>query len=593
MEWPLPAHPLLLNNNLIRMKHYYLAPCAWLLFTLSGFAQENSASAIVLTAQNWFAGTPTYTAGTLGSSASGLAVCNGVSEDDDVWYRFTATTQAAKIIVQNPAFDAVVQLFSNTMTTVACLNGAVANVTETMKVSGLIPGDAYFIRVHGLNNGSGSGTFNIAVQFYPTVQVQNSWSPYPNPDSDMTGYKINENTKRTTFSVSENALIQASHWRFVDTSNNQVHTKLVPGTSSLINLDVVGGLCFGKTYDVSVEIQVDNFWCGYNVVKQVITEAEPTTTLLPGFSGQYYPIDGNIKAVYVGNGQLLEWEFTTDQGTTVLYHQTSGLTGSFCYFNEIDCIRYNKIYSVRVRASLCSSAFGPWSPYYFVIVLPLPYTNVEPEHCNETLPDGATITCDFINVANQYAWQFAPIEPGDDDMIPIGPATVVYTPWTSCYLLPLGLTLDQSYRVGVKAFLGVGNIDGCSDPQEGDYGQFCPIHLVDFLLFSPGEEYLMPESEEETGVLALSDEKTVTMSRHAGQVFMTLKAGAIADPAMTTVRLYDLGGRVVFTHRCYLTPDIDLLQLPLGTDLPGGIYLTEMLTDSGLRLTDKIFLGSN
>ncbi|MBL7942515.1 MAG: hypothetical protein JNM00_07100 [Flavobacteriales bacterium] len=572
------------------MGKIYAAVFTLLILPLLAIAQENSGTAVTLTPQNWFAGAPTYTGGTLGASTSGIAVCSGVSEDDDTWYKFVSTTQAAKIIVQNPGFDAVVQLFTNSLGSVNCLNAAAGNLTETMKVNGLTPGQNYFIRIHGLNGASGTGAFQVAVQYYPTVQVQNSWSPNPNPDGGLVGYKINENTKRTTFSVAENALIQSTRWQFDDISNTDLFTKIVTGTSSLLNLNDVGGLCFGKTYDVSVEIQVDNFWCGYNVVKQVTTEAVPTTTLLPGYSGQYYPIDGDIKAVFVGDGQVLEWELSTDEGSTILYHQTTGFTGSYCYFDEVECIRYNKIYSVRVRASLCGSPFGPWSPYYYVILLPLPYTNVEPEHCNQTLPDGATITCDFIDVANQYAWQFAPIETGDPEMVPIGPATVVYTPWTSCYLLPLGLPLDQTYRVGVKPFLGIGNNDGCDDPQEGDYGQFCPIHLVDFILFNPEDDYNMALNDGSTSWQTFeSEEKMLTVNMKPGHTVLTMKTGANAEQTPAVARLYDMQGRCVFDYTCFLTPEVSYLQLPIDPSISSGIYIVELQTGSGIQWTDKIF----
>ena len=63
-------------------------------------AQEDPASAIAISLQDYLQITYdgvacTSTAGTLGAGDSGEATCIGVSTDD-VWYSFTATTQAVK-----------------------------------------------------------------------------------------------------------------------------------------------------------------------------------------------------------------------------------------------------------------------------------------------------------------------------------------------------------------------------------------------------------------------------------------------------------------------------------------------------------------
>ncbi|MDZ4824014.1 MAG: T9SS type A sorting domain-containing protein [Flavobacteriales bacterium] len=570
------------------MKKCFLFASILSLISFTIIAQDNPATAPLVVQQNWLAGA-SFTAGTLGATTSGYAVCSGTSEDDDTWYRFVATTQGAKITIQNPVFDAMIQLFDNSYNPLACENSQAGNVTEVMKLNTLIVGATYYVRVHSLNGAGGAGTFQRAFQYYPTSQVNNAWSPYPQSDDTFPGYKIAQTTRRIAFTAAENLLIQSTRWKFIDTSNGDVFTQVVTGSTTLVTLDDVGGLCFGKTYDTYAEIQVDNFYCGYNVVKTIMTEAEPNTTMIAGYNGGFYPIDGQVKATFVGDGQDLEWELTTDQGQTVLYY-IGAYNSSWLFLQEIPCIRFNKIYSIRIRASLCNSPMGPWSPYYYIIILPLPYTNVDPEYCNETLADGVTITCDFIDVANQYGWQFAPIELGDPTMTPIGPSLVTYTTWTSLYLGPLYLDLDVTYRVGVKPFLGTFIPDGCNDPQEGDYGQFCPITIVDFVQFAPDDDQQMPELNDAKGDTDFSDERSFSVfTVSPSEKVLTLKVAKEYTGENGRVKIFDLSGNVVWEYAILHLNQADIVQLPFPADLATGIYIISLSTESS-NVSEKIFV---
>jgi len=59
-----------------------------------------------------------------------------------------------------------------------------------------------------------------------------------------------------------------------------------------------------QTYDVYAQVQVDGYWCGYNVARQIFTEAEPTTELEPAYPGMSYNLDGEIKARFVGQNKI-------------------------------------------------------------------------------------------------------------------------------------------------------------------------------------------------------------------------------------------------------------------------------------------------
>ena len=544
-------------------------------------AQENSASAPLLVAQDWFPPATVFSSGNLGTSGSGVAVCTGV-DADDVWYRFVATTQAAKITIQNPVFDAVIQLLDNALNPVACENSNVGNATEILRYNALTVGAQYYFRVHSFNGIPGAGTFQYAVEYYPLAEVRSGWYPIFNPDDAVPGYKVFQTVNRSNYGAANNALIQATRWLFTDTNTGEQCSADVNGVNAQINLNVPGCICYDKFYDVQVQVKVENYWCGYATVRMIDMENYPTTSLEPLYAGQYYNMDEDLKAIFVGNDQLLEWELVTDNGQTVLDYTN---TSSYLYFNEVPCVRYNKVYNVRIRCSYCGGPFGPWSPYNYVIMNPLPYTNVKPQFCNTWQYAGATLLCDFVDVADQYAWQFAPIEMGDPTMTPIGPAIVVYSDFTNLFLLTIGLQLGTTYRVGVKPF--VGYEDTCDDVQEGDYGYFCPVSIIDPAnppLAGPGENYPLADEPE---IISSEKNDAVVFSLNSGTKIMSFRT---AGDALGTgvLRLFDLSGREVFTQQYYMLEQADLLQVTL-PDLAPGTYIVALESEGGVQ-SDKIFL---
>lgn len=94
----------------------------------------------------------TPTAGTVaGATASTpTTVCDGTA-NDDVWYRFVATSANTKITVDGSAnFDAVFEVFSGTcgaLTSVACQDSSLNDGIETIQFANLVVGQTYYIRV--------------------------------------------------------------------------------------------------------------------------------------------------------------------------------------------------------------------------------------------------------------------------------------------------------------------------------------------------------------------------------------------------------------------------------------------------------------
>ncbi|WP_306640414.1 T9SS type A sorting domain-containing protein [Sanyastnella coralliicola] len=526
-------------------------------------AQEDPGTAVAITLsdfmQNTYDGLACSTAGSLGASGSGEAVCSG-TDDDDVWYAFTATTQAIKITGTTSNFDMVIEVLDNGLNSVACQNTNGANSGETLYANTLIAGNDYYLRIHSAN-GAGAGSFNICTEYLPASEVRAGWFPTFTPDVGLPGYRINQTINRITYTP-YNSLVEGSRWLFIDVDSGDQFLAEVNGSNGIINLNAVGGLCFDRTYDVYVQVQVDGYWCGYNQVRQIYTEASPTTELEPGYAGLNYDMTENVKARYVGDGQNIEWRLTTDGGSTVLTHIGASST-SFCYFDLIECIRYNKIYVIEARAEYCG-VWGPWSDPEFIIINPLPYVNVRPEYCNTTQYPGATLQCEFLEVVDQYAWQIAPIEENDPTMTPIGPAIVTYSVnTTSLYLLPLGIP-DGFYRVGVKPMLGTQ--DACDDPQEGDYGFFCQIEIGDPSGIAPDYEEMSPIQ------LDFFSNSLSVYPNPIDEGIATLAVGGLNLEGSGTIDIYDLSGRVVFTQPVVMLEQASALQFDVPSDLQPGTY---------------------
>ena len=121
----------------------------FLFYSILSNAQSNfctSATTIVVTANC----TSPLSGSTVGATQS-LSGCSG-NADDDVWYKFVATTTAHVLTVSSSAsFDAVVELFSGTcatLSTLSCKNQTGNAGTEIIFASGLTIGNTYFIRVY-------------------------------------------------------------------------------------------------------------------------------------------------------------------------------------------------------------------------------------------------------------------------------------------------------------------------------------------------------------------------------------------------------------------------------------------------------------
>jgi hypothetical protein len=98
------------------------------------------------------------------------AVCAGNTPGYDVWFKFYPLASTASIIASpTSGFNIAIQAFSNPGTTCAglvqigCVNATGNNQTETLPLTGLVPGTLYYFRIYGASTGASTrnGTYNF------------------------------------------------------------------------------------------------------------------------------------------------------------------------------------------------------------------------------------------------------------------------------------------------------------------------------------------------------------------------------------------------------------------------------------------------
>ena len=111
----------------------------------------------------------TVTNGTTVINGTGLPSCTGTS-DDELWYKFTATSSAHKIKVTpsatNGINDVVLEVLSGNcgaLNNLYCVNNTSGSAPEEILLTNLIVGSTYFVRVYSYAAFEDAGDFDICV----------------------------------------------------------------------------------------------------------------------------------------------------------------------------------------------------------------------------------------------------------------------------------------------------------------------------------------------------------------------------------------------------------------------------------------------
>jgi len=115
------------------------------------------------------------TNGSVAYASESLPACTG-NANDDVWYKFVATTTGAAITVNSSyEFDPVLQLYSGNcavLNPINCINNNASGESELASINTLNVGQTYYLRIHDFNDYvPNSMTFSICVQQFSQCDI--------------------------------------------------------------------------------------------------------------------------------------------------------------------------------------------------------------------------------------------------------------------------------------------------------------------------------------------------------------------------------------------------------------------------------------
>lgn len=209
---------------------------------------------------------------TIGATQS-FSGCSG-SAEDDVWYKFVATSTSHNVTVSpGTLYDAVLQVYSGncgSLSSLICRDVTINYSPEIAALTGLTIGNTYYVRVYGYFNGYG-GTFNICV----TTPV--------NPCSSITAIttcgQINNQT------IPNGSGIQSSSFCGVSTPGIEYIYSFTPPMSGTFEIEQISaGTTISYQYkEASLGCNLSSWMCIQN-----LTGTETSYTFYMSAGVQYY-----------------------------------------------------------------------------------------------------------------------------------------------------------------------------------------------------------------------------------------------------------------------------------------------------------------
>lgn len=294
---------------------------------------------------------------TTNATASGVTnTCTGTA-DDDVWFKFTATSAITRISVDGgTAYNAVVQYFSgncSALTSMGCVSTTGAAGEESVYVTTTV-GNTYFIRVYHSANGATPPTgFDISVS-----------NAIPNCPVLSTPANATNTINRTT---TQTFSWTASTLPTVGTKTYTVQIATDPLFNNLVTLTGATGITT-TSYTLAANVLAANtqyFWrvlavntngssagCSYNAFAT-------TTTGVPSCASGFVP---SVSATNTSNTPILSW--VAGSGSPTSYD---------VYLSNNQSSVSSLSSSVRVTTGITSTSFVPSAlsnntTYYWLVI---------------------------------------------------------------------------------------------------------------------------------------------------------------------------------------------------------------------------------
>jgi hypothetical protein len=248
------------NTYFVRAYHYWASIPSTTTFTICvttpAPSNDNCSGATSLTVFGATCGGAT-TGNVAGATLSLAATCAGTA-DDDVWYKFVATSPLQIItVVGSTSFDAVIDLRSGACSgsNVSCADATVSGGTEVINATGLTIGNTYYVRVYSWSSApSATSTFTICVTTPTPVNNDCSGATSLIVYGTTCGGSVTGNTSGATQSLPAscgNSVADDDIWySFVATSASHIIT--VAGSTSFdAVIDLRSGSCSGTNVSCS------------------------------------------------------------------------------------------------------------------------------------------------------------------------------------------------------------------------------------------------------------------------------------------------------------------------------------------------------
>lgn len=551
----------------------------------------------------------------LSTSPQTPAVSSGTMSND-VWFKFVAVAEVAKIKVCSPTtFDAAIEVWNNAATGVAIASANVggSGAKEYLCATGLTIGTTYKVRV-GRVSGSGAGTFNISYE-HLGVEIRSGF--YLGSPGAPACYNFTMSIQRTfiTFAVG------STRWKFIDELGN-VFGPYTLGYS--ITLSQCPGVCEGHTYQVYCELQATDAECGtiywgYSVPRTIVTCAAncPTITANSLSCGTTFCniFNTDFQASFLGTGFEYQFKFITDNGSVEFCSawSTSPIF-STSQSPYIDYFRYGKIYQVYVRARKCN-ADPPWCGPCVYSTCSMPYVSVSSTSCCKwrNKSGGGVISATPVVGMDQYRFRFTPISISPclaNPLTPQGPA--VTTGWSNSFSVnPSGiaLILGTVYNVQVQARVLASNLIQCDasvislSGQQVDWGPVCLIGIRSSSSPAVGtalgcyclpgmemeEEYLLDENYRNDESFDVTSLPSILSSVNENSIVIDPAGAGLSGNGV--LRVFNMNGQLVLSKNLYAMENSTATEIITENLLPTGIYIISVQSDSGY-VSDKVFIRS-
>ena len=291
---------------------------------------------------------------TIGATQSIPAIaCDGYTgtADDDVWYKFVATTSSPTIIVEGDAIDVVVELLSGSCngTNIDCADATTTGGVETINATSLTVGATYYIRIYSYSS-TVAGLFTICVYGGTSVTVPTLTTASTVNITQTTATSGGNITSDGGASVTARGVCWSTSVNPVVTGN---HTS--DGTGTGIFTSNITGLTANTTYYVRA-YATNSAGTAYGneisfTTSQNITVPILTTTAVSSIAQTTATSGGNITsdggASVTSRGVC--WSASTNPVATG--NHTSDGTGTGAFTSSITGLTANTTYYVRAYAT--------------------------------------------------------------------------------------------------------------------------------------------------------------------------------------------------------------------------------------------------